>query len=96
MNFMNHMYKYADLESEVAKICIESCGRHLWYFTPQLIVLALCDDGLSKEIREELTKLFNTPKSMDFKPGEPEFPKMIQRDGEIKLEGRLMSPNSWV
>ncbi|KAK6186740.1 hypothetical protein SNE40_006018 [Patella caerulea] len=33
---------------------------------------------------------------MDYKPGKLEFPKMIQRDGEIKLEGRLMTPNTWL
>ena len=42
-----------------------SARRHLWYLVPQLVVISLCDPGLSAEERQRVAKaLHATPKAV--------------------------------
>ena len=46
LQFMANMLRYRMYKPLVAFTILQSCKRHLWYICPQLIVLALCDEGL--------------------------------------------------
>ena len=71
------MQKYSSMQPAVSNACLDSCKRHLRYLTPQVIVFALCDEGLQTGIREQLAKaLFDSPKPAAFDSGKPEFPKV--------------------
>ena len=46
------MRKYAQINPEVSKPCIESLVRHQWYLTQELAVICLADAELSVEVRK--------------------------------------------
>ena len=83
------------MQPAVLNACLDSCKRHLWYLTPQLIVFALCD-GLQTGIREQLAKaLFDSPKPAAFDSGKPEFPK-VKMNKEISIGEQLITESSWL
>ena len=46
LQFIAKVQKFRLVNSSVAFAVLQSCYRHLWYITPQLIVLALTDKDL--------------------------------------------------
>lgn len=77
INFMNSMLIFGQKEPEVAKVCIESCKRHLWYLTPQLLPFLFCDQSADITMKEELAKkLIATPRTQNISGGKPNFPVM--------------------
>lgn len=99
INFMNCMLTFGQNEPEVAKVCIESCKRHLWYFTPQLLPFLFCDNSADSTIKEELAKkLIATPRAQNVSIGKPDFPEMdLTNDGtrfEISID--FISEKSWL
>ena len=96
VKFINDMQKYSSLQPAVSNACLDSCKRHLWYLTPQLIVFALCDEGLQTGTREQLAKaLFDSPKPAAFDSGKPEFPK-VKMNKEISIREQLITESSWL
>ena len=51
---------------------------HLWYLTPKLVVLALCDKGLEEKERKEiaLTIFAKVKVEKEFETGKPVFPSI--------------------
>ena len=41
LEFIRDMHQYREHNSKVAEACLLSCGRHLWYLMPQLVVFLL-------------------------------------------------------
>ena len=74
---------------------LEKMRHHLWYLTPQLIVLSLCDRGLSDEEREELAKTIHSTLRGEIKTGKPEFPIMTWPDRRPQMSC-FVGPESWL
>lgn len=78
----------------MAQAVWESCKRHLWYLTEELVALALFDEELSDFTRAFLaTSLWNTPRPSSFTLGKPKFPPV--RDQLPSLPS-LIGPRSWL
>jgi len=96
VKFTNDMQKYSSVQPAVSNACLHSCKRHLWYLSPQLIVFALCDEGLQTGIREQLAKaLFGSPKPAAFDSRKPEFPK-VKTNKEISIGKQFITESSWL
>jgi hypothetical protein len=93
--FMSEVLQYRLIHPKLAFQCLQSCTRHLWYLTPGLVVLALCDKDLDNDAKEEMgKKLFSITRP---KSGKPVFPSIIW--GEASLAPRLsffISEESWL
>ena len=77
IQFMNSMLTFGKKEPDVAKSCIESCKRHLWYLTPQLLPFLFCDKSADISLKEDLAKkLLSTPRPLTISGGKPKFPEM--------------------
>ena len=51
LDFMSGILEYRKVKPVLAWDVLHSAYGHLWYLTPQLVILALCDKGLEKETR---------------------------------------------
>ena len=60
---MVDIMNYGALRLEISASVLQSLKRHLWYITPQLIPLALTDEGLEDSSREDIAKaIYSTPR----------------------------------
>ena len=88
----------------VADACLKSFERHLWYLTPQLVVLSLANDDIpTEQLREMAQELNSTPRPEVFRIGKPEFPRGIcfkdtawPEDGNTLRLSNLIKPESWL
>ena len=76
---LNHdVVKYRDFEPFIAFEVLAKIRLHLWYLTPKLVVLALCDKGLEEKERKEiaLTIFTKVKVEKEFQTGKPVFPSI--------------------
>ena len=97
LQFIAKVQKYRLVNPSVAFGVLQSCYRHLWYLTPQLIVLALTDKGLSESVREDLAKALHSCERRQISPGKPVFP-VLEESGEDILSNipTIVSHESWL
>ena len=63
LKIMIDMKEYTRYQPVTAKACMKSCNRHLWYLTPQLVVLCLAAKDIPVQLRETVAqKLWQTPR----------------------------------
>ena len=61
LEFMANMLQYRLTNPTTSFAVLQSCYRHVWYITPQLVTLALADEELEDDIKEQMAKaLFST------------------------------------
>ena len=98
LQFMANMLRYQYQNSGLVWTVLESCNRHLWYLSPQLIVLALCDEGLEDYQREDLALALHSQDRKEIESGKPEFPVIDWSGDEIKLPplSSFVSHKSWL
>lgn len=74
----------------------KSILRHQWYLTQELVILAFFDDGLPDEVKGQLARaLLHANRPLQFLPGKPAFPTILQDEGELALP-MFVGPNSWL
>ena len=94
LKFMCDVSLYGEYDQPVSDACMDSCRRHVWYLTPQLVVLALADDGLPPNERESIAKkLFETHRTGQFLPGKPVFPTVNCDSDELE---DYITGDSWM
>ena len=94
---MNDMLMYRERECAVADACIASCQRHLWYITPQLLPMILCDDGTEPEMRESVAKrLLSIPRHLNIQPGKPTFPHIEVVGNQFHISKTMLNEKSWL
>ena len=72
-------------------------NRHEWYWTGQLVPLALCDEGLTAEEREELALAIHKTPKIEIKTGKPKFPNLEYKLGEPRPKlSSFVTENSWL
>lgn len=95
LKFLSAMYLYRKEENEeTGQAAINSCQRHLWYLTQELVVLVIFDENHPSIFREQLAKtLFNTNRPQSFSPGKPTFPVITEK---VPLLFELIGERSWL
>ncbi len=77
LKYLSAMRLYREeVNDEVGQAAVDSCQRHLWYLTEELVVLALFDEKYPSCIfrRMMALKVFNTNRPKTFPPRKPKFP----------------------
>lgn len=95
LKYLSAMYLYRqEVNEEPGQAAINSCQRHLWYLTQELVVLALFGEKHSSFFRSVMAlKLFNTNRPKTFSPGKPIFP-VITENVPFLLD--LIGERSWL
>ena len=98
LTHMMNMMKYRLHRPRMAWTVLETCHRHLWYVCPQLITLALADDGLDGSQRENIAKALHAQERTHIKPGKPTFPNIDWSGDKLTLPdmGSLVTSESWL
>ena len=97
LEFMANMIKYRLTRPRISFAVLQSCYRHMWYITPQLIPLALADENLEDSIKEQVAMtLFNTERK-EIMSGKPPFP-VLPFGAEYTRQdmSSLISSDSWL
>ena len=96
--FMSDMVKYWMVQPKLAFQCLQSCYRHLWYLTPQLVIFALCDKDTDIGEKEEMAKkLFSIPRPEKINLGKPTFPQVLfGADGTTPKLSTFVTEKSWL
>lgn len=97
LDFMGGVLEYRKENSGLAWHVLQSCNRHLWYLTPQLIMLALADPELEEDMKEKMAKKLFSMDRRPIKTGKPTFPVLpfgATKAREAMQE--LVGPESWL
>ena len=76
---------------------LSSTYRHLWYLTPQPVVLALTDTRLEDRTREKMARTLHSRERKQIQTGKPIFPVLPY--GATMVRGDmagLVGPKSWL
>ena len=97
LEFMANVLQYRLTSPKVSFAVLQSCYRHKWYLTPQLVILALADEKLEDTIKEQMAKaLFNTERK-EIKSGKPSFPTLpFGAEETRKNMSDLVTSESWL
>ena len=70
-----------------------SLRRHLWYLTQELVVFALFDNSLDRDVRSSMAEhLLQNQRPQQFMPGKPAFPQM----NNVATLTQFIGPRSWL
>ena len=98
LHYISVVLKYKNHNPRLAFSLLRSAYNHLWYVCPQTVVLALCDERLADEEREDLAKALHKQQRVPLESGKPEFP-FIDLSGDssdcVKLSS-LVNSSSWL
>ena len=101
IEFWYDLQKYRAVDMEVGDAALVSARRHLWYLTPELVVLALFDADLPDDEKKLMAQtLSHIPKPAAFipgKPGQPAVNPVAASLTEIKPNlATFISSRSWL
>ena len=97
--FLANMSRYRLItKPTIAMSLLQSCYRHLWYLTPQTIVLALADPYLAGHQKEEMARKLHSLERLEVSRGKPVFPYISLGTSEAQLPdlSALISSDSWL
>ena len=94
---MANMVQYRLTRPSISFAVMQSCYRHMWYITPQLIPMALAYENLEDSIKEKVAMaLFNTERK-EIMSGKPLFPVLAFGAQQTRLDmSSLVSSYSWL
>ena len=99
LSFMANMLRYRKVtKPRYIFAVMQSCNRHLWYLTPQLILLALTDPDLSDSVKEEMANKLHSMERVAVAGGKPLIPYIDWSGEEIQIPGlaSFVTPDSWL
>ena len=74
LTFMANMMRYRKVTKPRYILAVmQSCNRHLWYLTPQLVLLALADPDLPDNEKEKMAAKLHSLERTEVSSGMPEF-----------------------
>lgn len=86
-------YDIADEYPNLGAALTKSMGRHSWYLTEQLVVLAIADEDVEKDTKiQMIQKLLSVEKPANFDQKKPKLPELCRSTELIDLIG----PESWI
>ena len=98
LELYHDVIKYREVESYVAFNVLHKIRLHLWYLTPRLVVLALCDKGLEDVERKNIALTIFTKAKVDkkFETGKPEFPTIGWGKNGPPAISSFITEESWL
>ena len=98
LDFMSNILHYRCARPTIAFYVLQSAYRHLWYLTPQLVVLALADHKLEDETRENIARTLHSFNRAAIESGKPKFPLFTMPVGQIRQNNMasLITSDSWL
>ena len=96
--FMSEVLHWRLLHPRLAFTVLKSCYVHLWYLTPQMVVVSLLDEGYTADEREAMAlQLYYTERSESVEIGKPKFPEINWKaDGSPPDLKSFISSKSWL
>ena len=76
LSFASKVLQYRMVEPVLAFTVLQSIKNHLWYLTPQLVILSLADTRLADEEREEIARTLHATDRVPIEIGKPAFPEL--------------------
>ena len=98
LTFHLNVLHYREEEPALAFQLLSTIRRHQWYLTAQWVTLALADEGLPEEEREELARSIHSMPREEIATGKPDYPT-LDWSGEVLVRPRvssLVTKNSWL
>ena len=97
LEFMSGVLKYRDINPSLSFKVLCSAYCHLWYLTPQLIILALTDKELEDSSRVEMASVLHRQEREVVTTGNPTFPVLPQGASNTReYMSTLIGPGSWL
>ena len=97
LEFMGHMLQYRQARPTIAYSVLQSCYRHLWYITPQLITLALADKDLEDNSKEQIAVALHSYQQQQIVSGKPAFPLLAEGPEQTRRNmASLVTADSWL
>ena len=97
LDFAAAVHKLRLVTPVLAWKLLQSCSRHRWYLTPQLITLALTDKGLEEESKEKMATVLHSMAREEIRTGKPTFPLLEYGPQAARQDmSTLVSPSSWL
>ena len=86
------------IDKDVAHNALDSLKRHLWYLTPELVMLGLFNKSTTIDQKQLMAAtLVSFEKPCSFSTGKPEFSKIIEKLGENRPElSEFINEQSWL
>ena len=97
LEFMGNILQYRMMYPKLAYEVLTCTYRHLWYLTPQLVIMALADTGLEDSSREAMARELHSKERVQIKTGKPVFPTLAY--GATKSRDNMSSlveEDSWL
>ena len=89
---------YKTIDEDISSIVLESIKRHLWFLTPELVILSLFDKDVSNDEKKAIVaKLFSFETPSVFEIGKPSFDfikSQIHTDTSLQLSS-FIGHQSW-
>ena len=97
IRFMSHLMKYRLRRPVLSWNLLQSARNHMWYLTPQLVILALVDSALEDVERESMARALHACPRLDVACGKLMFPELDWSDGVDRPDlSSLISSDSWL
>ena len=97
LDFMSGVLEYRVVNSKLSFAVLSSVYRHLWYLTPQLIVLALTDKEMEDFSRMAIASALHGQERQVVKTGKPTFPILAHGATMTRNQmSELVGPESWL
>ena len=96
--FLYDLQRYRVYAPVIADAAQMSAKRHLWYLTPQLVVLALFDDDLQDDEKQQMAHTLTQIQRPDvINPGKPDFEPVAAKLGpEMPELSSFITAKSWL
>ena len=97
LEFMAHMLQYRLTRPRIAFAVLQSCYRHMWYLTPQMIPIALADKKLEDTFKEQIAKALHSLPRITISSGKPVFPLLESGAQQTRMNlASLVTSDSWL
>ena len=98
LSFYYDLVSFKVIDKVLAESALESLKRHLWYLTPELVVLGMFDDNLSIDDKQLMAvTLISFIRPENFEIGKPDFKNIVTKLGAEKTTlSEFINAQSWL
>ena len=94
-----HRFEFQAEDPQLSDAVLVSFYRHMWFLTEEMVVLALCDPGVSDDVKSRMvTSMLAAGRPQQFLPGKPRFkPELLQgRPPDAPQLFEFVGERSWL
>lgn len=98
LDFFYDLKMYKQVDKDIADCALSSVKKHLWYLTPELVMLGLFNANMSIDDKQLMAATLQTyEKPLVFEEGKPNFETIIEKLGDKKPPlSVFINEQSWV